>query len=137
MKEGELRICNWVKYNGCYCLVGSIIQPTPLENQKYSDKWLLDLNIDGIITVPLEDVGRIPLTEEWLIGLGCNNKTEHFGSVGEFDWYELPNGMALNWVLSSKSWIRIEGIDSATIKYVHQLQNIYYSLTGEELKEKK
>jgi len=137
MKASELRTENWVKYNDYYCLVGSIIQPSPLENQKYSDKWLLDLNIDGVITVPLEDVEPIPLTEEWLVVLGCNNKTEHFGAVGEFNWYELPNGMPINWVLSSKCWIRIEGIDSVTIKYVHQLQNIYYVLTEEELKENK
>jgi len=37
-------------------------------------------------------------------------------------------------VIESTAWIStIEGSTAVNIKYVHQLQNLYFALTGEEL----
>ncbi len=105
------------------------------------------LRLNNIVKVDWEDEHRwcaldfwegiefepIPLTEEWLERFGCKKQTSSAKGIGEFDWYELPNGMDLVWVLSSKSWVRIETVESVTIKHVHQLQNLYFALTGEEL----
>lgn len=69
------------------------------------------------------DVNPIPLTEEWLLKLG-------FERIGK-DGFWFNNGVYLDW--------NIEGFCIAmfhrrvTVKYVHQLQNLCFSLTGEEL----
>jgi hypothetical protein len=74
----------------------------------------------------------IPLTEEWLKNLGA---LQAYG--GGKMWYELPvNG----WL----SVYRLEGVLSifagkeelGEVQYVHQLQNVFHSLTGTELEIK-
>lgn len=67
----------------------------------------------------------IPLTEEWLVRFSLNNEN-NFRKDGlqictytmEKDVYCIDNGMTMI---------------KDGIKWVHQLQNIYFSLTGEEL----
>lgn len=69
----------------------------------------------------------IPLTEEWLLKFGF-----------EKDWtgYALEDKNSLSFSVTKNGaylacWLdRSLGI---TIKYVHQLQNLYFALTGEEL----
>ncbi len=69
-------------------------------------------------TTPFEP---IPLTEEWLLKFGF----EHLGS-SRFDFkrftYYLYDGSFYN-----------QSSRLSTIKYVHQLQNLYFALTNEEL----
>lgn len=74
-----------------------------------------------------KDIKPIPLTEEWLIKFGFKKNKDCFkkfayevGMVGNHLWY-LDNG-------SSMLIDRLE--------YVHQLQNLYHALTGEELTPK-
>lgn len=69
----------------------------------------------------------IPLTEQWLLDFGFeyghNDYTIDFKlyfETNDGSWSELD-------VLYEEKYI-------ATIKYVHQLQNLYFALTGEELK---
>jgi len=105
---------------------------------------------DGV-TFPIESLSGIPLTEEWLIKLGCIKHvatvSEEYGfetqemytydrftifypenSGNEFDDYE--NG---EWVINNypKSTAGCHFI--TTVKTVHELQNLLHSLTGEEL----
>jgi len=63
----------------------------------------------------------IPLTEKWL-GRFCldNNKTIVVGYNGD-DF------------LKNRMTVRILGSAYIHIQYVHQLQNLYFALTGEEL----
>jgi hypothetical protein len=80
-----------------------------------------------------EDVIPIPLTEEWLIR-------------GGFEWdvfyQKHTNGrLCIHWVnkVCLVSWCKAHHDDILRYeypKYVHQLQNLYFSLTGEELKFK-
>jgi hypothetical protein len=80
----------------------------------------------------LELKESIPLTEEWLVKLGGKKHVQYGAewSIGssnkqsiciEFDndgcYFTAGEGMYL----------------STNIKYVHQLQNLYFALTGEEL----
>jgi hypothetical protein len=75
----------------------------------------------------------IPLTREWLLGLGF----EHYSN----NEYEIRSeGVSFNWdrvyglvVFLENS---IESISLEHIKYVHQLQNLYFLLTDNELKYK-
>jgi len=78
----------------------------------------------------------IPLTEEWLIKFGfeCINPEEE--DEGDRDW--ILKGALLS-IAREGGWFVMKqnsntvGLDSS-FKYVHQLQNLFHSLTGEELK---
>jgi hypothetical protein len=70
----------------------------------------------------------IPITEEWLLKFGFERQENnwktlnlHFATIG---WERL----ALTVLSFDKDSIYLPHI-----KYVHQLQNLYFSLTGEEL----
>lgn len=84
-----------------------------------------------------DDLKPIPLTEEWLLkfgfepffglglvkrGLSVDGTVAHFS----FDYWRL--GDQANY-LENDDFVEIP----IEIKYVHQLQNLYYALTGEEL----
>lgn len=73
----------------------------------------------------IEFLQPIPLTEEWLVKFGWEKSGEWF----YMDYYE----MNLNGIFNpSDAHYTIHN----DIKYVHQLQNLYFALTGEELKIK-
>ena len=65
----------------------------------------------------------IPLTEEWLLRLGFESTNTYYFSKCNLHLQGDIRGFHL--VIS-----RIDGIK---VKYVHQLQNLYFALTGEEL----
>jgi len=77
----------------------------------------------------------IPLTEQWLIDFGFES-TEISSNI--ISWYN--HSMAINTYSKSKVdyyWLRgYQNNVSNHIKYVHQLQNLYYALTGKELTKK-
>ena len=69
----------------------------------------------------------IPLTEEWLLKFG-------FEKNGR-DW-ELPNfRFHVNKPINYNGFVFCDGYTVITekIQYVHQLQNLYFALTGAEL----
>jgi hypothetical protein len=84
----------------------------------------------------------IPLTEEWLLKFGF----EKFGSAGlvnRIGYYSIslidslsehPSALQIWTGTAPVFHISIEEYGySNNIKYVHQLQNLYFALTGEEL----
>lgn len=134
MKAEELRSGNIVMYNDIEWVVLSIIYPS-LRDDKYSDKWLLELYNGGIITVPIDACKPIPLTEERLtrFGFECISKDRN--------WHDVRLNRRLNISLNVKTkavafsffgndWVTM---DNYTISYVHQLQNLCHALKGEEL----
>ena len=74
----------------------------------------------------------IPLTEEWLLKFGFEkqmikiNDYTDFAYECIFESYEFA-------LYQELEWSDIQKIILHTVKYVHQLQNLYYALTGEEL----
>ena len=68
----------------------------------------------------------IPLTEEWLLIFGFKNGVIKDNKVG-----------VLEVKLNGYTWIGGEhsehGYEPKEIKHVHQLQNLYFALTGNEL----
>lgn len=71
------------------------------------------------------------ITEELLLKLGFEKKWDDYnGEVPEF--HKGP----LKW--TSKDQYGINGVwmDGPDLTYIHQLKDIYYSLTGEELEER-
>ena len=82
-------------------------------------------------------IDPIPLTEEWLKRLGFHHTIED----GIEFWIDSPNCDMMITKESPKHFSarRYSELDGSSmwlcyIKYVHQLQNLYYALTGEELK---
>jgi len=72
----------------------------------------------------------IPLTEEWLIKLGFKVRRNNYFRKGDLQInishnYDVTNA----WLLSFDESYSLEII----VGYVHQLQNLYFALTGEEL----
>lgn len=81
----------------------------------------------------------IPLTEEWLLKFGFENDT-----YGNFT-LSLGDILDVQWVMVSFKYYDLKEWDSTQFsdnnlmydcKYVHQLQNLYFSLTGKELEVK-
>jgi len=68
----------------------------------------------------LEDYRPIPLAKEWLLRLGFTQSYEH-------DYYELNDFILDNEFILCDIDIRVQTL------YVHQLQNLYFALTGLEL----
>ena len=111
------------------------------------DLYMCDINIDDyqgditICNVPYKNIKPIPLTEEWLLKFGFKKykyslnfkiKANKYWSLGE-----LKQGYLKIKLIKTSKW-RVEnfGNKSVFLYSVHQLQNLYFALTGEELKIK-
>ena len=80
-------------------------------------------------------INPIPINEEWLIKLGFKKIIDNEFTLR----YELSNDPRFDYILSKhklKSYgLRFSGVTFFdVIKYVHQLQNFYFALTGRELR---
>lgn len=132
MKSNDLRIGNYVTYNPEAVDEGTLI--TPLLVTAIDDDAGVILN-DGFQNVyDFDEILPIPLTPELLQAAG-------FSKAGDWD-YELQR-LCLHDMLSGrdKDWeVYLKAGNDAVyvtnIKYLHQLQNLYYSLTGTELELK-
>lgn len=119
IQANELRIGNCVKLNN------SDTTLVPRDFQRYCKSF-------GIF----EEFEPIKLSEEWLLKAGFEKDDT---GVDIFDqdyceWYqkEFPV-IGILCQSSDKSYIFDENTDTLRLKYVHQLQNLYFALTGEEL----
>ena len=121
MKANELRIGNWIR--------------TSKEEQ------VVDVLCDSVSTMsyqclPYCDVAPILITEEWLIKFGyTKDKDGDFVKnkycIGSEGWFGVAH-LKYETLGVSMNERHYECI-SHNIKHVHQLQNIIYALTGEEL----
>ena len=123
MTSSELRIGNYIKGIG--------IKPTwHIEGIKgdliYSlDEWRL-----------LNSFEPIPLTEEWLLKFGFDFSVDTWYLKGVAIWETECCDAKGNEEIGFFYELRDVGMMDMNIKYVHQLQNLYFALTGEELKIK-
>lgn len=128
MDEKELRIGNYIWFNDApekegYSVVGSISQCS----DEHGDTYLIFTN-DG--NAYINEIEGIDLTEEWLLKLGAKMEVLNGGVVGYYDSYSI-GGYELSRVYVNM-W-RFMGFENRTIHHVHQFQNMYFDLTGEEL----
>lgn len=131
MKANELRIGNWVKIDdgigrvialSSFEHLGLEIKPEPNQTVMVGDK---------LFDYPESELSPIRLSEEILIKCGFR-KVNH---INGFSFYTLSN--------SKKNKAHIDIYDHQTIyfgyhvshcKYLHQLQNLFFALMGEEIK---
>ena len=120
MDAKQLRIGNTVEYN----LIGENV-----------DKWIVtDVDEDDICDTSY--LRPIPLTEEWLVKFGWGKSDEHElcdnsnEIVFVYDWHFKRLEIQID-----TEHVGVEyKLDH--IKHVHQLQNLYFALTDEELTTK-
>ena len=89
-----------------------------------------DGKFTAIAQIPINEIHPIPLTEEWLLNFGFDKPNSkrpyHFKkSSTEFLWSEYQYEL--------KCFCNDINMFSFPCKYVHTFQNIYYSITGQEL----
>jgi hypothetical protein len=126
MKANSLRIGNLVSQNGFYGYVYSIESAEPRNDIRFSDKDIITLFDNGMTYVPIDEIEPIPLTEEWLIKFGFNKVCSMYIRISDINEMEFFDN-----IITFKDWFcKLE----KKIQYVHQLQNLYFALTGEELK---
>ena len=120
MKANEFRLGNLVK---CPEGFGQVTQ--------IQDREVLVVDEIGYI---MEEIKPIPLTEEWLLKFG-------FEKIERDDccWYTLliPSKYDFNILWDKGDSANGMSIEDYPVKckHVHQLQNLYFALTGEELKQ--
>ena len=122
MDSRELRIGNLIDYTGNYRFNGVF-------DNEFA-RYMFDIRDEWDLIKP------IPLTEEWLLKLGFEYEFDDDRFV--FDT-NIPSGLSMIYFIENgiifyfnndiKEWIEIPII----IKYVHQLQNLYFAIKGEEL----
>jgi len=127
IQANELRIGNIIDYFGNMCIVKSI---------KYDPAYYLivatDTNGYTQYGNNIDAFEPIPLTEDWLLRFGFE-KDSIIGlyilfKIGYFKvWFDVKNN---TYLIDNVRDIKLY------IKYVHQLQNLYFALIGEELKVK-
>lgn len=114
MEAKEIRIGNLVE---CFQKVNEIVSID-------SEDKIVKLK-EGTL-VHCDDISPIKLTEEWLLKFGFKKNKTGFYSKGRLEFHTKYGWKILeNWV---KDWFGV-----SEIIYVHQLQNLYFALTGTEL----
>lgn len=128
MKAQDLRIGNLVDYNGIHCTV-EVINGEVDEVYILGDSFYYGVNI--------KEIEPILLTKEWLLVFGfVQDKIDKSFVLNSFSIF-LDKRIKANIYLKS-----IDGFGNFTwnvasglkVQYVHQLQNLYFALTNEELK---
>lgn len=116
MKPEELRKGNLFEYDGKIFRVKEI-----------RDYIIVGDRGKGDVDFTIKEISSIQLTEEWLLKFGFN---EMEPSEYTYDAYS-KRGIQF-WNRDNKLVIEKPSV-SYPLKYVHQLQNLYFALTGEEL----
>lgn len=112
MDARELRIGNYIQY------FGNVVQVEGIVNE--SNGFGLQLNGGDFASINSNSLEPIPLTEEWLVKFG-------------FDSCKSPNKDIQVGIVENEMSFVWRGFVLKKIQHVHQLQNLYFALTGEEL----
>lgn len=80
----------------------------------------------------------IPLTEEWLIKFGFTKEEDdgdmkYYSRVLNDDWLIIFDHEQIRFDFRKRSGSHIVFYDDKHFQFIHQLQNLYYALTGTEL----
>ena len=131
MKANELRIGNLLTFNGKIRTVDGVSLVGCHKDERYI---LVELNYmyKEKVLLQIDKIDPTPLTEEWLLRFGFEKVGVNYQKGWLLLWTFLKTGevhFVLNEPNSNKRHI-------TEFKYVHQLQNLYFALTGEELEIK-
>ena len=135
MKSIEYQIGNWVKRP--QSVEDFFVSPMFEDQIKalLTDDAALFAKPDdrGNSSVPFFQLRGIPLIDQWFVRLGFENKSDDSAVI----WRKVAPGKILFDVLQRPGDSRIFSINfkdvQIPVQYVHQLQNLYKGLAGEEL----
>jgi hypothetical protein len=113
MKTNELRIGNWVSF----------------EDHLIKQQRIVFLSEKADLSM----VEPIPLTEDWLLRFGFDSLGKFGFGIGKF---HIENTNNLRGKFKHAWHYRVISRKIIAIYYVHQLQNLYFALRGEELELK-
>lgn len=131
MEANELRIGNLIEY----------FYP-------HEEEWgTLSVSIEDLEDVHKESFRPIPLTEDWLLKMGFEYRNENKGIGAILDLKKHPeNTEVAEWKFhksvafvhdkNDEKDVYVTMLSHPTaykIYYIHQLQNLYFALTGKEL----
>lgn len=119
MKATDLRIGNWVKsklHGGLETEVFSVFHHS------------VKLGANPLALYKQDEIEPIPLAEEWLFKLGFVK----LDTNDIFYIHEDCMNFKLSKCLTMTAWHNLM-LHDVKLEHVHQLQNLYYALTGEEL----
>lgn len=102
------------------------------------------VNKNLLFPLSFKDIEPIPLTEEWLLKFGFENKSNFKYSDGSVDWinvfllndYLIKSAEGSLYGVCKMRLNSIESVIKSNLQYVHELQNLYHSMTGKELQLK-
>ena len=117
MISSELRIGNWIEIKDSKGICTRVTGST------------FDSNIE-------KNYKPIPLREQWLLNFGFDFSIDTWYLKGVAIWKTECCDAKGNEEIGYFYELRDVGMMDMHIKYVHQLQNLYFALTGEELKIK-
>jgi len=138
IKVEELRLGNYVMYNGMVMSVSEILSPKPRKDERYNNKYVIELfDGAGLLSATLDQIEVIPLSKEWLEKIGFIpshwDKREISLSDGKFycSFKFYKNGRTDCFFCGEKESTVYEEL---SIRYVHRIQNLYSSLNFKNLK---
>jgi hypothetical protein len=123
MQVNELRIGNLIKYRDYICAIESISHNFITITFDYVE---FGEAVEKTISTGIKHIYPIALTEEWLLKFGFKNKSIDIDNYKAFH-IEFDDKLESVW---------LEDYELTKCKYVHQLQNLYFALTGTELEIK-
>lgn len=118
--------------------VGNLVKAHGHENAVHT---IGEIGINKMPGLTYDKLQPIPLTNEWLEQFGFMKGNLYTGGEPHYKFpnhhsndYLCKDGNGYDWhVNSGDEWGNTVTPLVNQIKYVHQLQNLYWSLTGEEL----
>lgn len=144
MKVEELRIGNIVKCEEIKQFrVDEILW---IEHLGYTLRMRVGVNRESTFDMPLRDAEPIPITDEMLLKCGFNKLDYTYNNETHYNFGDF--GLVYNGKAYYYGFVRYRSSDDGTTEipriviqissnetlFVHQLQNLYFALTGEELK---
>ena len=123
--SNELRIGNTLKdSNGCFltvCVIGETDDVFVLKRI-----GLMELNVQ---------LFPIPITIDLLMDYGFKKEQDNYvlNTKPSFMWGE---GNDDDWFISFQMQYGCDWSSAYNVRYLHQLENLYFTLTGEEFKQK-
>lgn len=120
LTANELRIGNYVGYGALHTGIGGYDHYTVKEITENCAFFR-----ESKVGEYHKDIAPIPLTEEWLVKFGFE--------VRPWGWVYLNSNYLGFRLTLNKYRYEISGEKGPVMESVHQLQNLYFALTGEEL----
>ena len=142
----ELRIGNYVKYNGSVVSVYAISNPTPSKDKHFNNKARVTLWCNGLMDATIDEIEPIPITDELLLKIGFKKKRYGYLHYSDHnDEFSIKFDLGYAFIEYANLCFNPEDVTETNYcsslefpntLHLHTLQNIWHLLTGKELEIK-